>query len=708
MTVSRPGVLRSGDEIRVSGQLYGVAAVSGTQVRLTDVTGASSTRPLSGLLSDPSFTLVSAAPAPLPAEGMLDTLAPEVVEQARWRERHLLEVLTGRSPDAEPGASAKPEYVPQRNSLRQREMAKVAELSAEGREVSLATVQRLRLAYERMGVAGLIDRRAARPVSPSGRADVRLVEALRQAIGEETDRSTGTVARLARRVERLLVEQHGVGVVPMPARRTFYRLVNSLAAGKHTFGSARTRRSLAKQPEGPFGTIVAARPGELMQIDSTPLDVRAVLEDGLVDRVELTALVDQATRTIAAAVLRPSTKAVDAALLLARAVTPEPLRPGWSDALRMTRSVLPHRSLVDIDARLEQAAAKPVIMPETIVCDHGKAYLSQAFRSGCRALGINLQPAHPDTPTDKPIVERTLGSVGTLFAQYVAGYVGSSVERRGRNAEQRAVWSILELQDLLDEWIVSTWQNRAHDGLRDPLMPGKALTPNEKYAALVAVAGYVPVPLAPTDYIELLPVTWRAINAYGIKLKHRTYDAKALNPYRRQHSGVHAKNGQWEVHHDPYDISQIWVRNHHDDGWISATWTHLHHAPVPFGELAWDHARRVLAKRGADPATEAEIAAAATALLDRAEHGPDTPPDRSPGSAKKTARRTRARRVTDRTKATNTPAWPRPDNNEPTDEPTDPGNDTADTEDEHLEGEQLAKVIPLGVFDPFEEATKRW
>lgn len=690
MTVSRPGVLRAGDEVRVGGQLYGVAAVSGTQVQLIDVTGASSARPLSGLLGDPSFALVSTPPAPLPPEGLLDTVAAEVVKQARWWEQHLLEVLTGRWPDAEPGAAVKPEYDPQRNSLRQRELAKVAELTRDGREVSLATVQRLRLAYERTGIAGLIDRRAVRAVSPTGRADPRLVEAVRQAIGEETDRSTATVARLHRRVEHLLTAQHGAGVVPMPARRTFYRLVNSLAAGKHTFGSARTRRSLAKQPEGPFGTITVARPGELMQIDSTPLDVRAVLEDGLVDRVELTALVDQATRTIAAAVLRPSTKAVDAALLLARAVTPEPLRPGWSDALRMSRSVLPHRSLIDIDARLEHAAAKPVITPETIVCDHGKAYLSQAFRSGCRALGINLQPAHPDTPTDKPIVERTLGSVGTLFAQHVAGYVGSSVERRGRSAEKQAVWSILELQDLLDEWIVSTWQNRAHDGLRDPLMPGKALTPNEKYAALVTVAGYVPVPLTPTDYIELLPVTWRAINAYGIKLNHRTYDTKAMNPYRRQYSGVSAKNGQWEVHYDPYDVSQIWVRNHHDGGWITATWTHLRSSPVPFGDLAWDHARHVLAERGFDPATEAEIAAAATALLDRAGHGPDAAADRSPGSAKAK----RARRVAGRTKATSAPAWPRPD--------------TEDPGEERREREHLAKVIPLGVFDPFEEATKRW
>ncbi len=142
-----------------------------------------------------------------------------------------------------------------------------------------------------------------------------------------------------------------------------------------------------------FGQLTAARPGEVMEIDSTPLDVLVVHDDGTVDTVELTGIVDIATRTLAAAVLRPSTKAVDAALLLARAMTPEPMRPGWADALRMSRSVLPHASLMALDERLAKAAAVPVITPETIVCDRGKAYLSDTFRTACRSLGLTSSPA---------------------------------------------------------------------------------------------------------------------------------------------------------------------------------------------------------------------------------------------------------------------------------------------------------------------------
>ncbi|MDI5975854.1 Mu transposase C-terminal domain-containing protein [Amycolatopsis magusensis] len=697
MTVSRPRVLQAGDDIQLGGELHNVEAVSSTAVRLVNVVGTVSVVPLVDVLSDPSLALASSArdAAPLPPSGLLDGLAEPVAAQARWWERHIVEILTGLPPDHAPAATAKPEYDPNRASLRQRELAKIAELTAAGHQVSFTNLKRLRLAYEKEGLWGLVDQRTARRSRPTGRVDDRVVAATLQAITEETDRSTGTVSRLRRKVTQILAADHGDEAPVLPSPATFYRLVNRLSQGKHTFGSARTRRSVAKPPDGPFGSVTAVRPGEWMQIDSTPIDVRVVLDTGVVDRAELTWIVDLATRTIPAAVLRPTTKAADAAVLLARTLTPEPMRPGWVDALRMSRSVLPHRRLTEIDDRLEHAAARPVIVPESIVCDHGKAYISRTFQSACRAMGINFQPTHKGSPWEKGTVETSFNAVGTLFAQYVAGYVGSSVERRGEKAEQDAVWSIVELQALLDEWIVTTWQNRPHAGLRHPVTPDKSLTPNEQYAALVEVAGYVPVPLSADDFVELLPVSWNAINKYGIKLNKRTYDCKALNPYRRQHSGVERKKGLWEVHSDPYDVTRIWVRNHHGGGWITVPWKHLRSTPVPFGELAWQHARSVLSQRGEDAATEGEIAAAAAALLDKAEQGPD-------GESTLTKR---DRRVAGRTRATSTPSGPRP--------PSSPGEEPdfelpSQHPDEHDEADEpVAKVIPLPVFDARKEA-EQW
>jgi hypothetical protein len=421
-----------------------------------------------------------------------------------------------------------------------------------------------------------------------------------------------------------------------------------------------------------------------MQIDSTPLDVLVRLDEGIAEKVELTAMIDLATRSLAAAVLRPTTKAADASALLARSITPETMRPGWSEALRMSRSVMPHRRLLALDERLEHAAARPVIVPDTIVCDHGKVFISNNFRASCRYLGISLQPTHKASPFEKGAIEKTLGSVATLFGQFVAGYTGRSVDRRGRGLENGPLWSLPELQGLLDEWIV-IWQNRPHDALRDPDSPKRAFSPNEKYATLLESCGYVPAPFSGEDYVELLPERWQAVNSYGIRINHRTYDDGELGPLRRQHSGVAEKKGLWEIHYDPYDVSRIWLRDRRGESnrWITVFWKHLHRVGVPFGEMAWDHAREQV-----PGGTEEQIADAAAALLRRAHDGPAT----DEGHPAKRSRRDR--RVAARTRATAT------DRPVPDPPPAEPPLD-------HEAVTDAAKVIPLGLFDPLANPWRR-
>ncbi|MFE2216818.1 hypothetical protein ACFW93_33405 [Streptomyces canus] len=361
--------------------------MEGTAVRLVDESQSASVVMLAHLLSSDGFEVVTPASVRtvVPPAGALEGFPAKAVARAEWWQRQLVEMLTGRPLD-DPHGPVKPEYDPAVWSLRQRELAKAAELAAAGTAVSLTVLQDMRARFEQEGVLGLIDPRLRTASDGTGRADRRVIEALQKVVDEQTSRSTVSAQVLRRRMERLLEAEHGTGAVPLPSRATFHRLLKAVTSGRHTLGSARTRRSLAKQPDGMFGQLTAARPGEVMEIDSTPLDVLVVHDDGTVDSVELTGIVDLATRTLAAAVLRPSTKAVDAALLLARAMTPEPMRPGWSDALRMSRSVLPHASLMALDERLAQAAAVPVITPETIVCDRGKAYISDTFRSACQSL----------------------------------------------------------------------------------------------------------------------------------------------------------------------------------------------------------------------------------------------------------------------------------------------------------------------------------
>jgi putative transposase len=146
------------------------------------------------------------------------------------------------------------------------------------------------------------------------------------------------------------------------------------------------------------------------------------------------------------------------------------------------------------------------------------------------------------------------------------------------------------------------------------------MSPNDKYTSLVSAAGYLPLVLSGEDYLELLPVKWRAINDYGIRIDYRTYDCGELGPYRREHSGIVAKKGLWEVHYDPYDLSKVFVRTM--DGWFTVPWTHRPMVTGPFADFTWQHARRLAAEAGLDNTDETDVAHVLDDLLTRAQAGP--------------------------------------------------------------------------------------
>jgi len=110
-------------------------------------------------------------------------------------------------------------------------------------------------------------------------------------------------------------------------------------------------------------------------------------------------------------------------------------------------------------------------------------------------------------------------------------------------------------------------------------------------------------------------------------------------------------------------------------------WTQLHRVAAPFGELAWDHARKLM-----PAATEAELADAVEDLLTRAGQGP--------GDALAAAS-VKERRIAARTRAAgpSVPAAPEQED--------DPASGEADGE----AGDKEA-IVPMPIFDPFREAEK--
>ena len=141
------------------------------------------------------------------------------------------------------------------------------------------------------------------------------------------------------------------------------------------------------------------------------------------------------------------------------------------------------------------------------------------------------------------------------------------------------------------------------------------MSPNDAYAAMVARSGYVPVPRQAADYVELLPAQWRQINEDGITYDNRVYDSAELNPHRRTGSGVQGRQGRWEVHHDPYDVTAVWVRNHHHGGWITAGWVHRGIVGQPFSAAIYEHVRRQTTTTSRTPVGDDYIARRVAELL---------------------------------------------------------------------------------------------
>ncbi|WP_245724698.1 hypothetical protein [Micromonospora citrea] len=147
-------VLRVGEWVRFDGDEHQVVALAGTSVRLRSRGGVAQVVLLAFLLAAADFELLDeqqAVPAVEPL-GLLETLPHEVLERARRWERHLVEVVTGRAPEAPEGAGPRPGYDPAASTLKDRDAAKAVELSAAGQPTSARTVTRMRLRYAEQGL----------------------------------------------------------------------------------------------------------------------------------------------------------------------------------------------------------------------------------------------------------------------------------------------------------------------------------------------------------------------------------------------------------------------------------------------------------------------------------------------------------------------------------------------------------------------------
>lgn len=475
-------------------------------------------------------------------------------------------------------------------------------LQAPGGSVDPRTVWRKLQGYREFGAIGLIDKRYRTKAHKS--RDPLLLEIVAAVCREADKQSTGTRGRIVDDIMYAIADRYGENPpFDIPSERTLDRIVNEMPRAKHLTRSAKTRASLANRPQREFQQHESPRLGEHTQIDTTKFDAEITLDNGSVttrngvERPEMTILLEIRSRTPMAAVLRAGgTKSVDLVTLLARALTPYERRPqgarrtrelvsaAWADPYGISQQELDrYRSMV------------PVIFPENITVDHGKIFTSTAFTEACERLGISIIECNPYTPTGKPHVEANFGSVGEQFAQYLRSHVGRSVEHRGKDTAPHPPPTLLQAQELLDDWIAVHWMHRPHDGLRDPLRPSRALTPMETVTLLRQITPDLPIPFGREEYISLLPREDRTIQDYGVNIGRRRYSSRRLRDIVA--ITPNAARRKWIIRRDPFNLYTVWLE--HGEEFIPLQWK-AGDAEMPFRDEAHRQLRVTDGTRGTD------------------------------------------------------------------------------------------------------------
>jgi transposase InsO family protein len=540
---------------------------------------------------------------------VLNRLTKEEKKEVLERAEHVREMLTGYRSGSEdlprPG-EPRPQYAPGL-PLHARYEAKAAELG-----VSARSTRRWAQAFREHGEAGLVPR-AARADGGLSNADPRWVEAAEEVLSEYEEESRPSVKVVLEEVEARVKTKFKLVKVPVPPQTTAYRWMQELERRHPTFRlSTQRNRDIADRPRGVYGKLRPTRPGEYVLMDTTRLDVFAL--DPVTLRwmqAELTVAMDWYTRCIIGLRVTPvSTKAIDAAAVLYQAYRPQPVPKSWPREAAWPEHGIPRGVLVEAEAVHGPVTGVwgPKVVPETLIVDHGKIYLSAHLTSVCRRMGISVQPARLRTGRDKGPVERFFRTLREDLLQRLPGYKGPNIHSRGLNPEKDAFFFHHELEAIIREWVAVDYHRTPHEGLLDPHLPKVELSPARMFEHGLVRAGYIEVPRDPHLAFEFLDVTMRTVQHYGVEINGRRYNGPCLDGLRDMAgSDIGLDKRRLEFFADPDDATRIHFRDH-ERVWHTLEWEHAPSLDMPLSEEALQFARRLAAKEYTYPDDRLAIA----------------------------------------------------------------------------------------------------
>ena len=289
---------------------------------------------------------------------------------------------------------------------------------------------------------------------------------------------------------------------------------------------------LAIRPEAqiPPGSLEAARPLDIVQVDHTQADVFVVdrWTRRTIGRPWLSMAIDVATRCVVAIYLameRPNAATV--ALLVSRIVLP---KEDWLAHLGVEASWPMHG------------------IPKTLHLDNAAEFRGRALRLGCAQYGIELDYR----PVGRPHYGGHIERMNRTLMQRLKGLPGATGNspkgRKARKPEDKAVLTLAEFERWLAVEVGLRYHHSEHRGLH-------GATPASAWAAR-ADSSIKTLPADPEAalrfLIHFMPVVPRTIQANGLTVFYIRYWNPVFAAWREARRPV-------RVRYHPEDLSRVFV-----------------------------------------------------------------------------------------------------------------------------------------------------
>lgn len=321
-------------------------------------------------------------------------------------------------------------------------------------------------------------------------------------------------------------------------------------------------------------------------------------------QVELTVGMDWYTRCITGLRLTPvSTKSVDAAMVLYQCYRPPDAPASWPKEATWPEHGIPRSVLLDVDAidRDGTRAAWPAIVPESLIVDHGKIYVSEHLTSVCQRMQISIQPARLRMGRDKGPVERFFLTIRTrptpvappaikarisIPAAWPRNMRRTSTSMNSRRSSESGLrWCTTD--DLTTDWSSQDFQDWTcpRRPCSSTVLPAPATSRPRK------------TPILPTNSSQSrsAPSSITASRSVAAGTTGHPWTRTAASAY---------PGGRWPVHRHPDDISCVHFRDPSDQKWHTLMWEHAPALTAPFGDDALAFARSLARKKYTYPNDE--------------------------------------------------------------------------------------------------------